>query len=128
MKKSTFLTSGLLAATVLTGAAMAQGTPQTFAPMNIDMHSLTTGYRTSKVVGATVVNTTGETIGKVDDLIVTPNEKIPYAVLSIGGFLGVGDRLVVIPYNQLSISNGKMLLPGATVDSLKALPEYKYVS
>lgn len=128
MKKSSILITGLLAATVLTGAAFAQGAPQTFAPMKIDLQSLTTGYRTSKVVGSAVVNNAGDTIGKVDDLIVTPNEKVPYAVLSVGGFLGMGDKLVVVPYNVLTVANGKMLLPGATAESLKALPDYKYAS
>ncbi|MFY7778843.1 MAG: PRC-barrel domain-containing protein [Elstera sp.] len=128
MKKSSILVTGLLAATVLTGAAFAQGAPQTFAPMKIDLQSLTTGYRTSKVVGSAVVNNAGDTIGKVDDLIVTPNEKVPYAVLSVGGFLGMGDKLVVVPYSVLTVTNGKMLLPGATAESLKALPDYKYAS
>lgn len=128
MKKSSILITGLLAATVLTGAAFAQGAPQTFAPMKIDLQSLTTGYRTSKVVGSAVVNNAGDTIGKVDDLIVTPNEKVPYAVLSVGGFLGMGDKLVVVPYSVLTVANGKMLLPGATAESLKALPDYKYAS
>ena len=128
MKKSSILVTGLLAATVLTGAAFAQGAPQTFAPMKIDLQSLTTGYRTSKVVGSPVVNNAGDTIGKVDDLIVTPNEKVPYAVLSVGGFLGMGDKLVVVPYSVLTVTNGKMLLPGATAESLKALPDYKYAS
>jgi sporulation protein YlmC with PRC-barrel domain len=128
MKKSSILLTGLLAATVLTGAAFAQGAPQTFAPMKIDLQSLTTGYRTSKVVGSAVVNNAGDTIGKVDDLIVTPNEKVPYAVLSVGGFLGMGDKLVVVPYSVLTVTNGKMLLPGATAESLKALPDYKYAS
>ncbi len=128
MKKSGILVTSFLAATVLTGVAFAQGVPQTFAPMKVDVQSLTSGYRTSKVVGATVVNNSGETIGKVDDLIVTPNEKVPFAVLSVGGFLGMGDKLVVVPYSQLAVANGKMMLPGATVESLKALPEYKYAS
>ncbi|WP_395826141.1 PRC-barrel domain-containing protein [Elstera sp.] len=128
MKKSSILVTGLLAATVLTGAAFAQGAPQTFAPMKIDLQSLTTGYRTSKVVGSAVVNNAGDTIGKIDDLIVTPNEKVPYAVLSVGGFLGMGDKLVVVPYSVLTVTNGKMLLPGATAESLKALPDYKYAS
>jgi sporulation protein YlmC with PRC-barrel domain len=128
MKKSSILVTGLLAATVLTGAVFAQGAPQTFAPMKIDLQSLTTGYRTSKVVGSPVVNNAGDTIGKIDDLIVTPNEKVPYAVLSVGGFLGMGDKLVVVPYSVLTVTNGKMLLPGATIESLKALPDYKYAS
>ena len=54
--------------------------------------------------------------------------KAPFVVLSVGGFLGVGDRLVVLPYDQLRTAGGKVVLPGATKDALKALPEFKYTS
>jgi hypothetical protein len=58
--------------------------------MKVDPQSVATGYRTSKVVGSTVVNEANETVGTIDDLIVTPSEKVPFAVLSVGGFLGMG--------------------------------------
>ena len=58
--------------------------------MKVDPQSLATGYRTSKVVGSTVINEANETVGTIDDLIVTPGEKVPFAVLSVGGFLGMG--------------------------------------
>lgn len=108
--------------------AAAQGKPQTVAIAKIDPQSLATGYRTSKVVGSTVVNEANETVGTVDDLIVTPAEKVPFAVLSVGGFLGMGTKYVVVPYSALQVTNNKMVLPGATKDSLKALPEFKYAS
>jgi hypothetical protein len=47
-------------------------------------------YRASKVIGSSVVNEANETIGKIDDLLVSRDGKQPYAVLSIGGFLGRG--------------------------------------
>ena len=50
--------------------------------MKVDPQTLATGYRTSKVVGATVVNEVDETVGTIDDLIVTPGGQTPYAVLS----------------------------------------------
>ena len=108
------------------GPALSQGTPQTVAIMKVDPASLATGYRTSKVVGSTVVNEANETVGTIDDLIVTPSEKVPFAVLSVGGFLGMGTKYVVVPYNALQVRDKKMVLPGATKDSLKALPEFKY--
>ena len=48
-------------------------------------------------------------------------------MLSVGGFLGIGDRLIVVPYDSLKIAANKIMLPGATKDALKVLPEYIYV-
>ena len=110
----------------LSGPALSQGAPQTVAIMKVDPASLATGYRTSKVVGSSVINEGNETVGTIDDLIVTPSEKVPFAVLSVGGFLGMGTKYVVVPYSSLQVRDKKMVLPGATKDSLKALPEFKY--
>ena len=115
-------------AVLSSGAARAQGTPQTVTLMKVDPQSLATGYRVSKVLGSTVVNDANETVGKIDDLIITPSEKVPFAVLSVGGFLGIGTKYVVVPYSSLQIKNNQMVLPGATKDSLKALPDFKYAS
>ncbi|KJV08629.1 photosystem reaction center subunit H, partial [Elstera litoralis] len=62
---------------------------------------LLSGYRTSKVVGATVVNEMDATIGTVDDLIVSPTDKSAFAILSVGGFLGIGAKYVVVPFSSL---------------------------
>jgi len=110
----------------LSSPAFSQGAPQTVTLMKVDPASLATGYRTSKVVGSTVVNEANETVGTIDDLIVTPGEKVPFAVLSIGGFLGMGTKYVVVPFSSLQVKDKKMVLPGATKDSLKTLPEFKY--
>jgi PRC-barrel domain len=111
---------------ILCGSAFSQGTPQTLSLMKVDPQTLATGYRTSKVVGSTVVNEANETVGTIDDLIVTPGEKVPFAVLSIGGFLGMGTKYVVVPYSSLEVHDKKMVLPGATKESLKSLPEFIY--
>ena len=58
-------------------------------------------WRCSRVVGATVYDDTGENIGRIDDLIVDQDGKISTAVISIGGFLGIGKKLVVVRYDQL---------------------------
>src|SRR5580700_2553954 len=117
--------TALLAAS-LSAPAFSQGAPQTVTLMKVDPATLATGYRTSKVVGSTVVNEANETVGTIDDLIVTPNEKVPFAVLSVGGFLGMGTKYVVVPFSSLQVKDKHIVLPGATKDSLKALPEFKY--
>jgi sporulation protein YlmC with PRC-barrel domain len=129
MKGSIALLVGTLAVAVaLSEPALSQGTPQTAAIMKVDPQTVATGYRTSKVVGSSVVNETNETVGTIDDLIVTPSEKVPFAVLSVGGFLGMGTKYVVVPYSALQLRDKKMVLSGATKESLKALPEFKYAN
>jgi PRC-barrel domain len=120
------LAGAAVVAAALSGPAFSQGTPQTLSVMKVDPQSLATGYRTSKVVGSTVVNESNETVGTIDDLIVTPNEKVPFAVLSVGGFLGMGTKYVVVPYSALEVRANRMVLPGATKETLKSLPEYNY--
>ena len=81
MKHSIALMVGVaVIAASISGPALSQGTPQTVTIMKVDPSSLATGYRTSKVVGSTVVNEANETVGTIDDLIVTPSEKVPFAV------------------------------------------------
>ena len=122
----TLLVGAAVFAAALSGPAFSQGAPQTLSLMKVDPQSVATGYRTSKVVGSAVLNEANETVGTIDDLIVTPTEQVPFAVLSVGGFLGMGSKYVVVPFSSLQVEDKKMVLPGATKDSLKGLPEFKY--
>jgi hypothetical protein len=126
IRSITLLASAAVFAVALSGPVFSQGTQQTLSLMKVDPQSVATGYRTSKVVGSTVLNEANETVGTIDDLIVTANEKVPFAVLSVGGFLGMGSKYVVVPFSSLQVEDKKMVLPGATKDSLKGLPEFKY--
>jgi sporulation protein YlmC with PRC-barrel domain len=123
---NTVLAAAAIFAVTMTAPAFAQGTPQTVGLIKVDLKSVETGYRTSKVVGSPVFNEEGKSIGKIDDLIVTPNETVPFAVLSVGGFLGVGNKFVVVPYSALEVHDKKIVLRDATKESLKSLPEFKY--
>jgi rRNA processing protein Gar1 len=107
--------------------AQAQGTQQTVQLAKVDVVKAATGYRASKVIGSSVVNDTNETVGKVDDVILG-DDRMPYVVLSVGGFLGVGNKLVVLPYDAIRKTDDKLAMPGATKDALKSLPEFKYAS
>jgi sporulation protein YlmC with PRC-barrel domain len=58
----------------------------------------------STLTGDKVVNTAGETIGKIDEIMIdTVTGRVAYAVLSFGGFLGMGDKLFAIPWSRLSL-------------------------
>ena len=129
IKKSMILASAaIIGIAVLSGGAGAQGTPQTIELVKVDVQKLAAGYRASKVIGSSVLNDANETIGTIDDLLVSRDGKQPYAVLSIGGFLGMGSRLVVVPYETLRFADKKVTLPGGTKEGLKLLPEFKYAT
>lgn len=129
MKKiMTFVSATLAGAVLLSGAAGAQGTSQTVDIAKIDVQQLSAGYRASKVIGSSVLNDANETIGKVDDLLISPDGKTPFTVLSIGGFLGMDSRYVVVPYDSLKLVDNKVALPGGTKDMLRMLPEFKYAA
>ncbi len=94
MKKAMMLASAaIISVALLSGGARAQGSPQTVELAKVDVTTLAAGYRASKVIGSSVDNDAGETIGKIDELLISSDGKQPYAVLLVGGFLGMGSRL-----------------------------------
>ena len=127
MKKTMFLASAAIIGVMLLAThANAQGVPQSVEITKVDVQKVAAGYRASKVVGSSVANDANQTIGKIDDLLVTRDGKEPYVVLSVGGFLGMGTRLVVIRYDSLKFADNKIVLPGGTKDGLKMLPAFQY--
>src|SRR6478672_12563203 len=126
MRRSIILAGAACLAVMQSAPAYSQGAPQTVTLMKVDPQTLATGYRTSKVVGSTVVNESNETVGTIDDLIITPGGQAPYAILSVGGFLGIGTKYVALPFTSLKIVDKKVVLPGGTKDALQGLPDFKY--
>ena len=61
----------------------------------------TSGYRASRLLNADIFNEDGEKIGKVDDLIIDAKAAVDIAILSVGGFLGIGARLVAVPVSSI---------------------------
>jgi hypothetical protein len=62
-----------------------------------------------------------------DDLIVG-KDRVLFAIIQVGGFLGIGSRLVAVPYTSLQINDDgkRIVLPGATKEELKSLSEFHY--
>ncbi len=152
MTRSNIMLAATTLAIGLTGAAFAQGTstpprpmpevnqtiprttpaeqmaPRVATPTSVDPATVAMGERSSKIVGTSVVNEKNETVGTIDDLLLVTPDKAPVAVLSVGGFLGIGSKYVVVPFSLLEHHDKMLMLRGATKDSLKNLPEFKYAS
>ena len=71
------------------------------------LHRADGGWRSSQIVGATVYNDADQRIGTVDDLIIGQGGKIETVVLSVGGFLGMGSKLVKVSYDKLRFEERK---------------------
>ena len=59
-------------------------------------------YKASELVGISVKNLQGEDIGQIEELVIGSNGEVGYAVLSFGGFLGMGDKLFAVPWASLA--------------------------
>jgi sporulation protein YlmC with PRC-barrel domain len=115
-----------LALALAAGPALSQAG---VALIKVDLSVVSKGYRMSKLIGTTVINDKNEKIGTVDDIVADKDKKLlNFAVLQVGGFLGLGGRLVVVPYDSLQIdeTGQKITLPGASKDELKKLSEFNY--
>ncbi len=81
-------------------------------------------------IGQAVYNSADESIGKISDLIMEKDGGITAAVIGVGGFLGIGEKWVAVPFDTISItqspySEDVKLTTTETAESLQAAPEFK---
>ena len=92
-----------------------------------ELRDVTKGWSVkSTILGQPVYNEQDERVGSVDDIIVTPDKAVSYAIINAGGFLGLTKHNVAIPVSQFKLVDNKFVLPGATKDALKASPEFQF--
>ena len=109
-------------------AATSETDGKTVSNPNLQVASvkLEDGYRASKVIGAAVYNDQNQQIGSVDDIILNPQNQAVLAVVSVGGFLGVGGKLIAMPYGDLKRDDGKIMMPHADKNSLASMPSFTF--
>lgn len=81
--------------------------------------------RADEIIGQEVKNDSGESIGEIQDIVINQQDQAVLAVVSVGGFLGIGDKHVAVPFEQLQKGeDNSILLSGMTEDELKQMPAY----
>ncbi|MGN6572703.1 MAG: PRC-barrel domain-containing protein [Pseudolabrys sp.] len=89
-------------------------------------------WRSSKLVGASVYGPDNKSIGSIDDLIVDEKGAIKAAVIGVGGFLGVGQKDVAVPFEAMKIqrkqnsSSIEKITVTYTKDQLSNAPKFAY--
>ncbi len=123
----TVITAGLALGLLLIVVNPRPVLSQAVKLVTVDVNVVAQGYRISRLTGSNVVNEKNEKIGTIDDFVVARNRSL-FAVLQVGGFLGMGAHLVAVPYESLVVEEEgrNVQLPGASKDELKKLPEIKF--
>ena len=90
-------------------------------------------YRASDLIGATVLDDRGESVAKVDDIVVSTEDDKLHAVLAIGGFAGFGAKLITVPLDDLQITADdghprvRVAMTGEQLQQLvDSRPEFRY--
>ena len=94
----------------------------------VDVEIVARGYRASTLLHRPVHNSQNQQIGTIDDIIIGHDDRALFAILQVGGFLGIGGHLVAVPYQskQFNDQSGRITLPGATQAALRGLQEFRY--
>ena len=77
-----------------------------------------------------VYNRAGEKLGDVNDLLLGSDGKLSTVVIGVGGFLGIGEKEVAVPFSALQVThkdNSWYLVMDATKDTLKSAPAFEHV-
>jgi hypothetical protein len=86
--------------------------------------------RASKLIGTKVVNTANETIGDINEIILSKDGKVAAVIVGVGGFLGIGQREVAMDFKSLQMNrdanNNLVLTVNATKDLLKDAPAWRW--
>jgi sporulation protein YlmC with PRC-barrel domain len=101
-----YMTAGLVGSALLATVAFAQSPTATtdradMKPAAASDSSFQGTWRASKVVGLSVYNDNNESLGSINDLLTDKDGNIKGVVLGVGGFLGVGEHLVAIPFDKI---------------------------
>ncbi len=81
--------------------------------------------RADEIIGASVKNPKDEDVGKIDDLIFDKDGKIVGAVVSVGGFLGMGAKSVGVDWDQLQVRSSDAIVVQWTKEELQAAPDFQ---
>jgi sporulation protein YlmC with PRC-barrel domain len=121
------------------GAASAQsvartdGSTSSAATASTNLKLDVFDYRASALIGAPVLDERGEHVAEVDDVVVSTEDDKLHAVLAVGGFIGFGEKLITLPFDDLQITTDgedPQVRIAMTRDRLEQLvesrPEFSY--
>ncbi len=123
----------VLAQTTVPQTTMPQTTIPTTSVTSVTSYPsvMSTAMFTSKIKGLTIYNQDNKSVGEIEDIAFGSNKSLDAYIVSVGGFLGMGEHYVAVSPSAVDIrwdASAKkwMAKMNATVDQVKAAPEFKY--
>lgn len=124
--KTTATKLSALTAALLAGGAMFATLPA--SALSFVSAQAAGEQSSSSLIGLRVENTEGENLGDINYLVLDANGNVTTAVIGVGGFLGIGEKNVGVPFKDLKMGNNKngtrVAMVTATKDTLTAAPNY----
>ena len=122
--------SSSTATTTTTPSTTTAATPSAGGDVNYATTQNSSDFRSTKVIGLNVYNSKQEKIGDINDLIIGADGAITHAVVGVGGFLGMGEKNVAVPYHSIKMNrdkDGKLTaMIDSTKEALKSAPTFKF--
>jgi hypothetical protein len=118
-----YITAGLAGTALLATVASAQTPTATSDRANTTSTALSESqlqgstWRGSKVIGLGVYNDKNESVGSINDLLMDKSGNIKAVVLGVGGFLGVGEHLVAVPFDKIKFVDQPVAYTGTASTS-----------
>ena len=125
MRKSLLFSTAaaVLGLTIMAGPTWAEDKAATSATHASAMGTVDA----KKLIGEDVRNGAGDRVGDINTVILDKSGQVKTVVVGVGGFLGVGEKEVALPWHDLKMApNGDHVIANVTKDQLKAMPEYKF--
>ena len=124
-----YLATTALAVILSAGGALAQTDGDLAPAPNFVIEQPANEWSASIFLGDKVTNAAGETIGDVNDLLFDKGGRISTAVLGVGGFVGIGEKSVAVPFSSLTFLTGpggeRVVKVQLTKDELMKAPDFK---
>lgn len=117
--------------TLVAGIGLALATAPLISPFAVaasisEVVTIDHSMRASKLIGMTVFNDQGTSVGKVEEILVTSGAMEPTAILSVGEFVGGGKKMVSVPLSHLHLAADKLAMPTATKEHLASMPAWAF--
>ena len=82
------------------------------------------GYMADDLIGKSLVDASGDSVGEVNDLLIGANNRIEKVLVDVGGFLGLGERRVALDIEELQLSEDGNFVTAKTEEELENMPEF----
>jgi sporulation protein YlmC with PRC-barrel domain len=109
--------------TNMSGSAEARGVPAGTVS-STQIPSEFRAMRAEELVGKSVYNSAGDRVGEIDQIVVNRNSRATGAVVGVGGFMGIGEKKVVVPFDRMRMQGDRIVAPNLTKDSVGSMQSY----